>query len=261
MKPTLQHLMLLEHLPHARHLRGASATKALVIDGAPMTLWAALARATVMALALTLTGFSHAGPGAHGPNGEHLDAPTTARPASALPRLQAHTDAFELVAELRATELVILVDRYESNEPVLSAKLEVESGALKAVATFRPEQGDYVVTEPALLKALNSPGEHALVFTLLAGSASDLLDGTLTRQAENAGATGQSAPRSGLARQERANDHPHDHPHDHDLERAAWVGASIAALGLLGGLGWWRQRRKNSLKNSLNNTQLLQGGP
>ena len=249
MKPTLKHLMLLEHLLHARHHQGASATKAHA------------ARVTVMALMLTLASLSQAGPGAHGPNGEHLDAPTTARPGSALPRLQAHTDAFELVAELRAKELVILVDRYESNEPVLSAKLEVESGALKAVATFRPEQGDYVVTEPALLKALNSPGEHALVFTLVAESTSDLLDGTLTRQAENAGATGHSAPRQGQARQNRADDHAHDHPHDHDLERAAWVGASIAALGLLGGFGWWRQRRRNSLKNSGTNPQLLEGGP
>lgn len=246
MKPTCKYLMFLEHVLHTKQIWAASAARVQAARASRVTLMA------LMALALTLAGFSHAGPGAHGPNGEHLDVPTTARPASALPRLQAHTDAFELVAELRATELVILVDRYESNEPVLGAKLEVESGALKAVATFRPEQGDYVVTEPALLKALNSPGEHALVFTLVAGSASDLLDGTLTRPAENPGATGHTAPRPGQARQ----DHADDHAHDHDLERAAWVAAGIATLSLLGGLGWWRQRQENSRENP----KPLQGG-
>jgi len=60
------------------------------------------------ALLLVTTASAIAGPGAHGPNGEHLDAPTTTRAASALPRVEAQTEAFELVAELRATELAIL---------------------------------------------------------------------------------------------------------------------------------------------------------
>ena len=99
-----------------------------------------------------------AAPGAHGPNGEHLDGPAPMRAASALPRVEAKTEAFELVAELRASELAILVDRYESNEPVLGAKLEVENGPLKAVAAFRAEQGDYVVTDAAMLKAVEATG-------------------------------------------------------------------------------------------------------
>ena len=79
------------------------------------------------------------------------------RAASSLPRVEAKSEAFELVAELRAGELAILVDRYESNEPVLGAKLEVESGSLKAVAAFRAEQGDYVVTDAAMLNVLAAP--------------------------------------------------------------------------------------------------------
>jgi len=67
-----------------------------------------------------------------------------------------------LLAELRATELTILVDQYESNEPVLGARLEVESGTVKATASFRAEQGDYVVTDATLLKALNAPGDPEL---------------------------------------------------------------------------------------------------
>jgi hypothetical protein len=194
------------------------------------------------ALALLLaTRPASAGPGAHGPDGEHLDAPPAMRSAAALPRVEAHTDAFELVAELRAGELVILVDRYASNEPVLGATLEVESGALKATAAFRADQGDYVVTDAALLKALAAPGEHGMVFTLMAGPDSDLLDGTLVSgagRAANAAASGD-----------------HDHAHDddghgpgqsHAPERTVWIGAGAAALGLIGGIAWWRRRRRET---------------
>jgi len=185
-----------------------------------------------------------AAPGAHGPNGEHLDGPTTMRAASSLPRLEAKSEAFELVAELRASELAILIDRYESNEPVLGAKLEVESGPLKAVAAFRAEQGDYVVTDAAMLKALAVPGEHGLVFTLVAGKDSDLLDGTLV---------GMAARVAAAAKDDHGHAHGGDeHGHDHELERAAWIGAGVAALGLIGGIAWWRQRRGEAGK--------LQGG-
>lgn len=203
--------------------------------------WPALALAAILVCSSAPV---LAAPGAHGPNGEHLDGPAAMRVASALPRVEAKSEAFELVAELRASELAILVDRYESNEPVLDAKLEVESGSLKAVAAFRAEQGDYVVTDAAMLKALAAPGEHGLVFTLVAGKDSDLLDGTLVGAAARVAASAK-------------DDHGHahgadDHGHDHELERAAWIGAGVAALGLIGGIAWWRQRRREAGK--------LQGG-
>lgn len=204
-----------------------------------------LLAAAAMTLLLLANPTALAAPGAHGPKGEHLDGPTTMRAASALPRVEAKSETFELVAELRASELAIVVDRFDTNEPVLGAKLEVESGTLKAVAAFRAEQGDYVVTDAAILKALAAPGEHGLVFTLVAGKDSDLLDGTLVSAAGRAVATAAN------------NDHGHahggdDHGHDHELERAAWIGAGVAALGLIGGIAWWRQRRRDAGK--------LQGG-
>jgi len=195
------------------------------------------------ALLLAMASTAIAGPGAHGPNGEHLDAPTAVRAGSALPRVESKSEAFELVAELRASELSVLVDRYESNEPVLGAKLEVESGALKAVAAFRAEQGDYVVTDAAMLKALAAPGEHGLVFTLVAGKDSDLLDGKLIHSAAGSAAGVNNA---------HAHAHGDDHGNGNTLERAAWIGAGVLALGLIGGVAWWRQRRGHAGK--------LQGG-
>ena len=192
-------------------------------------LWPTLPAAMLAALSLACA----AAPGAHGPDGQHLDGPGNAAAAgSALPRVDAKSEAFELVAQLRGGELAILIDRYETNEPVLGAKLEVESGALKAVANFRAEQGDYVVTEPALLKALSAPGEHPLVFTLVAGKDSDLLDGTLVMAKPAAAAAG--------------NDHGHDGDgHSHGPGRVTWIGAGMAGLGLLSGIAWWRHRRRD----------------
>ena len=95
----------------------------------PMPL-RALSVMALAALLLVANAPALAAPGAHGPNGEHLDGPTTMRAASALPRVEAKSETFELVAELRASELAIVVDRYESNEPVLGAKLEVERASL-----------------------------------------------------------------------------------------------------------------------------------
>jgi hypothetical protein len=191
-------------------------------------------------LAAVLGGLLLAGPlGAHGPDGDHHDAPAAAASAQALPRMETFTEAFELVAELRPGELVILVDHYETNEPVLGAMLEVESGALKAEAAFRAEQGDYAVTDAAMLQALAQPGEHALVFTLIAGDESDLLDGTLVATRATPGDRGR---RAGLW-----HTHDDDADHGHGPGRAAWIGAGIAAIGaaaLVAGLASRRRRAR-----------------
>jgi hypothetical protein len=186
-------------------------------------------RACVAATLAASVACAQAAPGAHGPNGEHLDPKSGSATATALPRLEAKSEQFELVATLTGGELSILVDRYETNEPVLNARLEVESGSLKAVATFHEDHGDYAVTDPALLKALSAPGEHALVFTLVAGKDSDLLDGTLV--------TAQAA----------TGEHGHDGEtdHDHGTERAAWLGAAAVGVGLVSVVAWRRRRRGN----------------
>lgn len=120
-----------------------------------------------------------ASPGAHGPNGEHLDGPATAMSGGSVPRVETFTEMFELVGTLSGGELSVLVDRYDSNEPVLNGKLEVQYKGLKAQAKFHSDIGDYAIDDPKFLQALSTPGKHQLMFTFVAGGESDLLEGVL----------------------------------------------------------------------------------
>jgi hypothetical protein len=185
-----------------------------------------------------------AGPGAHGPNGEHLDGPAAgAAGTDSTPRMEAKSEAFELVARLGGGELSILIDRFETNEPVLNAQVEVESGKLKAVAKFHADQGDYAVDDAALLSVLGQPGAHPIVVTLLAGKESDLLEGTL--QVTTAVSV------------EPGHGHSHEPGGGHEDEHAAinkqWrvpalVFAAIVAIGLL--LFFRRKRHAASIEES-----------
>lgn len=142
------------------------------------------------ALALAVAGAAFASPGAHGPNGEHLDAPSGAIAVSTTPRVEAHSEDFELVGKLDHGQFSFFLGRYETNEAVLGAKVELEAEGLKAAAVFRAESGDYLVTDAAMVAALAKPGSHALVFTLEAGADTDLLDASLAVADEQAVAHG-----------------------------------------------------------------------
>ena len=172
--------------------------------------------AACAALALVAAPWCRASPGAHGPNGEHLDVPATPSAGSANPRFEARTETFELVGTLAGGELSLLIDRFETNEPVLKAQVEVESGGLTAQARFHADHGDYAVDDAAMLKALAQAGTHALVITVLAGAESDLVDARLV--------VGQDA------------DHGHDATglanRTHDVSpRTLWL-AGLALLAL-----------------------------
>ena len=167
-------------------------------------------------------------PGAHGPNGEHLDGPAVATGGTdATPKMEAKSEDFELVATLSGGELSIMIDRYQTNEPVLDAKVELESGGLKAIAKFHADHGDYAVDDPALLKALGQPGAHPLLITLIAGKESDLLEGTLNVSTA-------------------ADDGEHGHAQGLGIwARSAWIAGILALLGG-GGLLWQRRRGRQA---------------
>lgn len=137
-------------------------------------------RVGVIAALMFAFGAAFAGPGAHGPGGEHLDAPGGhAASTTAQPRIETKSELFELVGYLGEGELSVMINRFETNEPVLDARVEVAMGASKATAKFHGDHGDYAVDDAAFLKQLSVPGEHPLIFTIVAGNDSDLLEGIL----------------------------------------------------------------------------------
>jgi len=140
----------------------------------------------LLSLSLALALPALASPGAHGPNGEHLDGAATTPATGTAPRVETFSELFELVGNLSGGELSILIDRYDTNEPVLNGKLEVQYKDLKAQAKFHGDIGDYAIDDEKLLKALAAPGKHALLFTFVADGESDLLEGTLEVAAAHA---------------------------------------------------------------------------
>jgi len=154
--------------------------------------------------ALTSTAYAHG-------DEDHSKDGTPAAQAQTVgqPRIETFTESFELVGQLQGKELSVFVDKYETNEPVLNGKLEVELGALKTVGQYRQERGDYVIADEGFVKALAAPGKHALVFTLTAANESDLLEATV-------------------------DVHPNENHETNNQFPLAWAGAGLlAALALI----------------------------
>jgi hypothetical protein len=106
-------------------------------------------------------GHSHAAP---------APVPVTAN----APRAAAATEEFEVVAALEGRHLLVYVDRFASNEPVVKARVEVEGAGLKGLAV-ESAPGTYVMDMATLLP----PGKHALMISIEAGDTADLLTATL----------------------------------------------------------------------------------
>ena len=109
---------------------------------------------------------------------DHGDKASTAV-VTVRPTITAQSELFEIVGTLQKDELSLLIDRAATNAPVLGAKVEVEFDNQKAVAAFHVDHGDYSLTDAVMLAKLATTGEHALTFTVIAASDSDLLTGTL----------------------------------------------------------------------------------
>ena len=143
-----------------------------------LTRWRACCGVAAFILVLCMPAF--AGPGAHGPGGQHLDAAGKPAAETAQPRIETKSEVFELVGYLSGSEFSVMINRFETNEPVLDARVEVSVGSSKTAAKFHADHGDYAVDDAAFLKLLSAPGEHALIFTVVAGNETDLLEGALT---------------------------------------------------------------------------------
>ncbi|MFY8352511.1 hypothetical protein AAEU29_18350 [Pseudoalteromonas sp. SSM20] len=115
-----------------------------------------------------------ASPGAHGPNGEHLDTRTKAA-ASTNPKFESFTETFELAGELLENQLVIYLHDFKTNTPIADASIDLELGEMAASAEFSAQLQAYIVTEQTLLTQLKQAGLHEIVMTILTEENGDLL--------------------------------------------------------------------------------------
>jgi hypothetical protein len=163
-------------------------------------------------LSLPLTGVFAHGDEVHG------EAPVLASNTRSLPSAEAKSSDFELFAQLQGDTLTVYLDSYSDNQPVLGASIEVESETFKA-RLQAVSAGTYQVSAAAL----NHPGEHSLLFTVVAGQTSDLLD-TVLRVSASAAAEPTHAQR-----------------------RLWWLGGALAALAIAAML--FRRRQGRVLAN------------
>jgi hypothetical protein len=90
------------------------------------------------------------------------------------PRALAASEDFEVVAILEGKQLVVYVDRFASNEPVVKALVEIDGAGLKGRAT-EAAPGVYVIDVRSPLP----PARHALTISIEADDTADLLLATL----------------------------------------------------------------------------------
>ena len=122
--------------------------------------------AVLLGVTFAGTAFAHEG---H-VHGDDAPPPTV----QTAPRATAASPLFELVAVASGTGLVVYLDRFETNAPVIGAIVDVETPTGPASAV---QDG-----EVYLLKApwAGKPGTYELLFTIAAGTDIDFLTATLT---------------------------------------------------------------------------------
>jgi membrane fusion protein, heavy metal efflux system len=110
-----------------------------------------------------------------GPGHDHgHDAPANVTsPAS--PRFAASSDLFEVVGILKDKELLVFVDRFETNEPVTKATVELEVNGVKKMGTLKPDMGEFTFAADTFAK----PDSYAIALTITAGDDIDILAGNL----------------------------------------------------------------------------------
>lgn len=130
-------------------------------------------RSFLISITLALSGMAHGG-GDSSDGHTHGEAVKPEMSVDIAPRTSAQTDEFELVAVKEDKKLTLYLDRFATNEPVADAEIEVESGALKAVAV---QVAPGVYSLPG--EAFAEPGKYPLTISVQAGDSADLLTATL----------------------------------------------------------------------------------
>jgi len=110
---------------------------------------------------------------AHGGEDHSESAPTPVSLPVAGPRLELKSPDVELLGTILDGTLTLYADRYASNEPIVDAKIELESAGNKVLAQAGKD-GTYTATADWL----KQPGKHEVVVSVEADGLADLLVGT-----------------------------------------------------------------------------------
>jgi len=186
---------------------------AISIKAAKLSVRATMLLALVLSMGISRP-FAHEGHD-HGAPPATLNVPAT-------PRAEATSEALELVAVAHGDELTIFLDRFESNEPVIDASIELESPAGRLDAKPGTD-GTY----RAVAAWLARPGRYDVIATVKKDGAEDVLPFTVDIP----------APGSMPARQNSAAHRAGFH-WDNLL-----LGLGIFAAGAIAGLIFARRRR------------------
>lgn len=106
--------------------------------------------------------------------GHDHGAKASAPIANLVPRGEAASETYELVAIARGGELTVYVDRFSTNEPVDDATIEIETPVGPAIATAK-SGAPYRLIAPWS----NKPGSYDLIFTITKAGRADVLPLTL----------------------------------------------------------------------------------
>ena len=165
--------------------------------------------------------------------GEDHGALTTRVSVSAMPRAEATSDTFELVAVAKGGELTIYLDRFATNEPVPGASVAVETPQGSVEAKAAPD-GTYRLPAPWS----SAPGHYDLIFTVAKDNIADVLTLTLDVPPATTGATTSSA--GGFTTPAMARGLKENLSENHVAILIALLVTFLA--GGLGGAIWARQR-------------------
>jgi hypothetical protein len=155
-------------------------------------------------------------PGAHGPNGEHLDMEKSNQP-TLRPKFETFTESFELLGEVFSNELIIYLHDFKTNTPIQFASIDLDVGALAVSATYDEAENRYIVNDDKFINALNVSGEHEVIATVLTEDSGDLLVANFVMPEANT--------QSGYA------EHSHDEAHHHFPWWALGLSIVVFAIG------------------------------
>jgi hypothetical protein len=183
-------------------------------------------------------------PGAHGPNGEHLNMEQKNQ-HTLRPKFEVFTGSFELLGEVFSNELIVYLHDFETNTPIQFANIELETGAFVASARYDETQIRYIVNDVNFAAALNTAGEHEVIVTILTKDNGDLLVANFVMPEDHV--------KSGTTEDPHDGDHSHGSEHAGDQQYGEehhhfpWWALGLAIVVF--GLGFLLGRKNKGVKS------------